>query len=464
VRWRLIAAFVGVTIVILAAQNIPLTRYLRTVEEDRFLASVERDAFIIGGSAEDVLSAESGGAATTLQSTVDIYRNRTKATVVVTDATGIAVAVSGDPARVGENFATPRRPEIAAVLASKLPSSGRRASEQLGGDVVYVAVPVRSGPTLVGVVRLTYGASTIDERVSSKVRGILIVGLISLATAALAAALMAATIARPLRRLQHVTEQVEAGHFQSRAATDEGAPEIRSLAQSFNSMTLQISTLIERQRAFAGDASHQLRTPLTALRLRLERAATMLADDPDGARAHLEAAGEETERLQRLVEGLLMLARADQGDVATEVIDVADVVTERAAMWAPLAAERGCSLTADVIVTSTARAVPGALEQIVDNYIDNALNVSPAGSEIVVSASRDHRWVTVHVLDGGPGIASDQLPHAFDRFWRSANSQHDGSGLGLAIVQQLAAASGGEVALANRAGGGIDASVRLPLA
>jgi signal transduction histidine kinase len=462
VRWRLIAAFVGVTIVILAAQNIPLTRYLRTVETERVLAGIERDAFNLGGASEDALSADSRQAQDGLQASVDVYRAKaTGARVVVTDGNGVAVAVSGDEARRGVDYST--RPEIAAALTGN-PTSGRRASATLGSDLVYVAVPVLSGAQLVGVVRLTYPASTIDDRISAKVRGILVVGLISLVTAALAAALMATSIVRPLRRLQRATEHVAAGDFESRAVIDEGAPEIRGLATSFNVMTERIATLVERQRSFAGDASHQLRTPLTALRLQLERAAAILESDPVSARDHIEAAGEETERLQRLVEGLLMLARADQADVTPDTIAVADVVSERAAIWAPLADERGVSVTAEEIADITALAVPGALEQIIDNYIDNALNAGATGNKITLSAVGDERWVTVHVMDRGPGMATDQLRHAFDRFWRAASASHGGSGLGLAIVRQLAEASGGAVALVNRDGGGLDASVRLPLA
>jgi signal transduction histidine kinase len=229
-------------------------------------------------------------------------------------------------------------------------------------------------------------------------------------------------------------------------------------------MTQRISTLVERQRSFAGDASHQLRTPLTALRLQLERAAANLDSHPDVARDDIEAAGEETERLQRLVEGLLMLARADQSDVHTEPIDVRAILEERAAMWAPLAEDRGLAVSTGSIRAVTARAVPGALEQIVDNYIDNAINAGHDGNQITLSADADHTWVTVHVADRGPGMPDDQLEHAFDRFWRSSTASHDGSGLGLAIVRQLAEASGGQVALANRPNGGLDATVRLPLA
>ena len=460
-RWRLIAAFVGVTIVILAAQNIPLARYLRTVESERVLDGVQRDAFILGGASEDALSSNDQQHQDDLQASVDVYRRTTGARVVITDGTGIAVAAAGDEARLGGDYST--RPEIAAALTGT-PSSGRRRSETLGGDIVYVAVPVLSGPQLVGVVRLTYSSDEIDHRVSDKVRGILVVGLISLATTALAAALMAATIVRPLRRLQRATEQVAAGDFESRAEIDEGAPEIRGLAASFNTMTQRIATLVERQRAFAGDASHQLRTPLTALRLQLERAAVNVDTDPATALRDIEAAGEETERLQRLVEGLLMLARADQGSVATEPIDVGEIVTERAAVWEPLAEERAVTLVAGRVDSVSVRAVPGALEQIVDNYIDNALNAGGPGNEITVSAATNGSWVTICVADRGPGMATDQLDHAFDRFWRAASTTTSGSGLGLAIVRQLAEASGGAVALANRDGGGLEATVRLPLA
>ena len=460
-RWRLIAAFVGVTIVILAAQNIPLARYLRTVESERVLAGVQRDAFILGGASEDALSSANDKDTQDLQASVDVYRANTGALVVVTDGTGVAVAVSGDEARVGGDYST--RPEIATALKGT-PNSGRRASTTVGSDIVYVAVPVLSGPDLVGVVRLTYPSSEIDNRVTDKVRGILVVGIISLATTALAAALMATTIVRPLRRLERATQQVAAGDFTSRADADEGAPEIRGLATSFNTMTERIATLVERQRAFAGDASHQLRTPLTALRLQLERAAVNVDTDPETARGDIEAAGEEVERLQRLVEGLLMLARADSGTVATEVIDIEAMVAERAAVWEPLADERDVTIHTGRVDAISARAVPGALEQIIDNYIDNALNAGAAGNEITLSAVADDGVATIRVADRGPGMATDQLHHAFDRFWRASSTTTGGSGLGLAIVRQLAEASGGSVSLANREGGGLEAIVRLPLA
>ena len=285
-------------------------------------------------------------------------------------------------------------------------------------------MPVLSGGVPVGVVRVSYPASTIDDRVSTKVRGILVVGVISLAAAALAAVLMAATIVRPIRRLQRATEQVAGGNFESRAVIDEGAPEIRGLATSFNSMTEKISTLVERQRAFAGDASHQLRTPLTALRLQLERAAINLETDPDAARNDIEAASAETERLQRLVQGLLMLARADQGTMATEEIDVADVVTERAAIWAPLADDRGVTITAGHIPGLTAPGRAGALEQIRRQLHDNALNASRPGTEITVPAIDEDGGQRSTSPTTARGCPPNSCSMPSNRFWRAANDGH----------------------------------------
>jgi signal transduction histidine kinase len=113
---------------------------------------------------------------------------------------------------------------------------------------------------------------------------------------------------------------------------------------------------------------------------------------------------------------------------------------------------------------ASALAVPGALEQVIDNYIDNALNVAPTGSAVDVAVGSHGPWIEVHVLDRGPGMDPRDAAHAFDRFWRAADAPHEGAGLGLSIVRHLATASGGEVELTSRVGGGIDAVLRLPRA
>jgi signal transduction histidine kinase len=450
-------------VVMLAAQDLPLVSHLRRVEVDRQLAELERDAFLLAGQAASALSPQDGGganaesdAAVALADTVTDYSSRNEAGVVVTDAAGGVVAAAGAPGiSVGDDLST--RAEVATALRDE-PATGRE------GDTISIAVPVLAGARTVGTVMLSTDDSDIDSRATRRTRGLIVVAGISLLAAAVAAVFMAGSVTGPLRRLRSSTERVAAGDFAERADDTQGAPELRALASSFNTMTGRLAGLVEEQRRFAGDASHQLRTPLTALRLQLERATALVDDDPSEAARILGDADQEIDRLQRLIDGLLTLARADAAEPATRVlVDVTAVVVERVSMWAPLAEEQGVNIAVVDRGGAVATAVPAALDQILDNYLDNAIAVAPTSStvEVVVDAASP-AFTTVHVLDRGPGLSDEQLAHAFERFWRAADAAHDGSGIGLAIVAHLAASSGGTVALHRRPGGGLDASVTLP--
>jgi signal transduction histidine kinase len=166
-----------------------------------------------------------------------------------------------------------------------------------------------------------------------------------------------------------------------------------------------------------------------------------------------------------MIDGLLLLSRSDEQRPADLVAVRADeVVAERAGTWAPLADELGVSITTWASQPVTVLALPGALDQIIDNFLDNALAVAPVGStvEVVVdAAAAGQEHATIHVLDRGPGLTEAELEAAFDRFWRAPDAAPDGSGLGLAIVAHLAARSGGTATLRRRAGGGVDAALRL---
>ena len=215
----------------------------------------------------------------------------------------------------------------------------------------------------------------------------------------------------------------------------------------------QLEQLLESQEAFVADASHQLRTPLTALRLRLENL------EPDVSEDKLAGALKEVDRLSRLVSGLLALARADAGAAPGPPVSIGRAVEERLEAWADLAAERSLHLEAVVAEDAHVRMSQERLDQVLDNLISNALTVSPAGSSVKVSATHRGDWVELHVVDEGAGMSAADRRRAFDRFWRGIDGS--GSGLGLAIVKRLVIADGGEVELLPATGGGIDAVVRL---
>ena len=214
---------------------------------------------------------------------------------------------------------------------------------------------------------------------------------------------------------------------------------MRDLAGSFDTMAGRLETLVASQREFAADASHQLRTPLAALRLRLEN----LREGADaGSHRDVDAALVEVERLAGIIDGLLVLARAESPEPTLVAVAVAEVVRDRVSAHEVLAARQGVTLSGRSERVS-ATAVLGAVDQMLDNLIDNAVKASPRGSEVTVRAAVTPGGVEIHVVDQGPGMSDEERRHAFERFWRSGATGRGGSGLGLAIVDRLARASGG---------------------
>jgi signal transduction histidine kinase len=159
-----------------------------------------------------------------------------------------------------------------------------------------------------------------------------------------------------------------------------------------------------------------------------------------------------------MVHGLLALARLENTATTPEPTDLDAVLADRAASWEPLAAEQHVTLTLTGPPAGRVWAIPGALEQIVDNLVANALRVSPPGTTLTLSQAPG---AELHVIDQGPGMSPADRERAFDRFWRASDSHHDGTGLGLPIVRHLVRASGGEITLRPAPGGGLDACVYL---
>lgn len=453
-KWRFITALMSVTLLVLLVQDIPLGFYLQGVEHDRIITSLERDAFILAGRSEQALETATVSDDAELITAARDYRDAGGARVVIVDHTGTAVVISDDDqADLGTSYLN--RPEIQEALTGQI-SSGHRFSTTLNQELLYVTVPILSGTEILGAVRLTFPDQVVTTTVNNQLSLLSIVALMAVVLAGIVGYIVAGSITRRIRLLQEATESLAAGDLSTRADETAGTSELRSLSASFNDMAERLESLISQQRTFAADASHQLRTPLTALRLRLERASELLESDPAGAATRLAAAEAEADRLNNLVEGLLLLSRTEASHVRREVVDLAGVSRGRMEQWAALAQEAGVSVRYEGPAEAAVIAVPNAAEQIIDNYIDNALAVSTSGTRLTIRVVPSGTMTTVHVLDEGPGLSPEECARAFDRFWR-ANSDRHGSGLGLAIVAQLARASGGHAGLQPRPEGGLDA-------
>lgn len=458
-RWRLISAFMVITLLVVLVQDIPLGNYLVRVERDRLTTSLERDAFLLGGRARQLLESGTGTSAGVADA-VRAYGQASGARVVIVNTAGTAVATSDDDqSATGSSYLS--RPEIAEALTGQI-NAGQRYSETLGLDLLYVTVPVLSAEKITGAVRLTYPASEVADRVSGQLTVLWTVAGTTVLLAGLLAYLMAGAVTRRIKRLQKATEILAEGDLSARTEDDEGAPELRALARSFNRMADRLEHLVQQQKGFASDASHQLRTPLTGLRLRLENAVESIGSDPEKARVMVADSLEETYRFQRIIDGLLLLSRGDSRDVALVRVDLGAVAASRVEQWEALAEETGVRIALDALPGAHITAMPGAAEQIIDNLIDNALAVAPPESLLRLEVARpdnDGR-VELHVIDEGPGLSAEDCQRAFNRFWRGQGS-NDGSGLGLAIVRQLAEASGAAASLTPRDVGGLDACVRF---
>lgn len=450
---RLIVTMLALTAVLLGVLVVPLGIEIARSERRDLEAKVERDASVVASLAEDALEA-GAPAPPGLQQLAESYREETGGRIVVVDPTGVSVVDTATP--VGRDFSS--RPELEEALAGEI-AVGTRRSRTLAAGLLYVAVPVASGGVVRGAVRITYPTATADARVRNTWLALAAISFFALALAAALAAWLSRWASLPLVRLETAAAAVSAGDLTARAPL-EGPSEVRAVATAFNAMVGRVVTILGDQSAFVADASHQLRTPLTALRLRLENLAA--ASEPD-ARAGVEAASAEVDRLAELVDGLLALARADGDAAPAEVVDVGALAVQRVAAWEALASERGVAVRADASGRIMIRAGQERVEQVIDNLVANAVDATGAGGTVSVSAALGPGpLVQLRVRDDGPGLSDEDKSRAFDRFWRHRESP--GSGLGLAIARRLCEVDGGSVELADAPGGGLDAVVRYPRA
>ncbi len=449
-RRLLLVSFLGIVLIALAASTLPFAIFIQGVERDRLLTGLERDAFVLAGRAEEALESLTPEDLGPVRELATDYREAGGARVVIVDRAGVAV-VTNDPEenRVGVSYAN--RPEFVEALSGSV-STGERFSQTLNTTLVYVAVPVFSGDDVLGGVRLTFDKAAIDTEVNRQLSGIGLVALTTLLLGAILALILSRTLARGLQELDEAASAISRGDLSARARDDVGPSDIRALAQAFNTMADRVGLLVDEQKRFASDASHQLRTPLTAIMLRLEGLRASLAATPK-IDERFDAIEAEVARLNRLIDGLLALGRAGGHGDDIEAIDASAVCVERVASWRNLAEEAGKHVSAEIPPGLQAVAIPTALEQILDVFLDNALALEPEGGTVRVILHPDTTTLTLSVEDNGPGLSPEHEKRAFDRFWRGPND-YQGTGLGLAIAQQLASRSEATLSLSNRPGGG----------
>lgn len=453
-RTQLVAAFAYVLVLVVVALEVPLALNVSRRVDAEVRNRATGVAHLVAASASGRLDA-----AHELEELAVRAGDDVDGRVIIVDQAGILLADSEGSGLLGSSYAG--RPEIRAVLDTGLVSQGRRASETLDEELLYTTVPIVEAGQRVGAVRVTQSVDAIDAKVRNDMLALAGIGALALVVGLGLAWALAGSIARPLRGLAAATEQAAAGDLSARAEVA-GSREQREVAAAFNAMAARLGRVVEGQREFVANASHQLRTPLTGLRLRLE--AAMYKTSDSAVRGELEAADREAERLSRLLTGLLTLTRESEPPPLAAPVSLAEAAAHALERWEAASAERRQRLATEGVADVHAYASGEDIAIILDNLIENALSYSPPGGSVTISWGVRDGWAVLGVSDEGPGLAEGEAERVFERFARgTAAASVPGTGLGLAIVRTLARRWGGEARIGNRPGSGALAEVLLPL-
>ena len=300
---------------------------------------------------------------------------------------------------------------------------------------------------------------------------------VTVVLSAIGGSVMAKRTLKPVTDMTHAAQTISASNLSQRLPTRGRRDELDELAETFNAMIARLQQSFDKMNEFAANVSHELRTPLQAMQGETELALIARAPLAECRRV-LESNLEEIDRLNRMIRNLLVLAQADAGEMRPrlEPMDLNELVRDLVEQMRVVAQARGVELRADTAAPVALRADSLRVRQMVLNLIDNAVKYTPAGGRIEVRVDRyaaapgAHPQARVQVRDNGVGIAADDLPFIFDRFYRADKSRtrgvagEDGCGLGLPIVKWVAETHGGSVEVSSLPGQGSSFVVHLPLA
>jgi signal transduction histidine kinase len=458
---RIALALVLLTAAVLIAAVVPLALGAIAHERDAFVQDTARTANSIASLARDALE----GRDTDDQALRSALHGAERAQDEV-----LVQNVHGQTVPLLSSQGAPQDEKAWRKLVAEA-AGQQSATTSLTKTAVIAVVTVNgSSGTQIGTVVLERPTGPLNQNIANLWLYLIVLAGVAMAAAVLVAIYLARWVSRPLARLDTAAGKIADGDLTVRAGTGYGPPELRRMAATFNMMAGRLETLVHGHRAMLADASHQLRTPLTALRLRLDLLAT---DASPSTAAELAGAQEEIARLSRLVDGLLATARAEALTEQLETIDVVDAVAERVSAWQPVADGHDVKLIAEVPGDprrDSAGGRPmvalgaGHLEQILDNLIDNAIGAiggsgaGASGGIVRISTANGASGPLLTVADDGPGMTPQERSRAFLRY---TTGSQNGTGLGLAIVHRLVTANGGSIRLADTPGGGLTVEIEF---
>lgn len=373
---------------------------------------------------------------------------------------------SSDPqVALGERQAWP---ELRAA-SRKQEQHDIRRDEVSGEERIFTAAPVINGDNApIAFVQLSFPTAPVWQNVYRAWIALFGVVIVVAAVTIGSGLWLTAQVVGPLEQLTTVIHRIAAGNLKERAPL-RGPQEVQQLAGAFNEMADRLERMIQRQQDFVANAAHELRSPLTSIRLRLELILTQLQDDPQMQRQYLEQVLEEIERLRKMTDQLLMLSSIEHGNrLPPAVIDLAPLLYEVSDEIAPLFHLRRQEFALEVPPhLPKVQVNPEEMRIILRNLLDNAAKYTQEGGKIRLQAWSEAGNVFVTVQDNGPGMSEETLPHIFERFYRGdksrARSAQSGSGLGLSLVKELVQLNNGKIEVKSAPGQGSTFILRFPV-
>ncbi len=383
------------------------------------------------------------------------------------------------PAAENSGFIPPaellQRSEIQEAMQGEPATAVRRVASAGNRRVLYAAAPVLTADGgLAGIVYLAtpLPSAGLPSNVLWQMAGAVLAAIL---LASAAGTLLARRLARPVEVVARAAQAVSAGDLNQHIPAESNIRELSSLARNFNAMTASLRQSEQARNAFIADITHELRTPLTVIKGTIETLEDGALDDAAGRGPLLASMQRETDRLTRLVNDLLVLARSDAGALKLDIqpFDLGEMARARCEHYAALALRRRVTLRVEDAITPQALGDIDRVAQVLDNLLDNAIRHTAEGSTVTVTLGRasgedgGERFICCAVSDQGEGIPAEHLPFIFERFYRvdaSRNRHTGGAGLGLSIARALVMAQGGNIRAQSGPGQGTVITFCLPIA